>query len=118
MKKAILLVMVAMMISGCAVSRDRARNWRPDDSSKEGTFYGCLQDSQQEGSRGGFTANRNYASGGYSTEVTANKDLLEACMRAKGYYMRSMTGVEIFLTVITIPIMLPLVLATGNNEIY
>lgn len=94
MKRIIIFALSAMLLSGCGVSKMKVHNWKPDDNSRATTFYECLQQAQQVESRAGFAANQYGAAGSARTGAVTNKDILVACMNAKGYQLRNMTVTE------------------------
>lgn len=61
-------------------------------------------------SRAGFTANQYGAAGSARAGAVTNKNIMEACMNAKGYQLRSITGTELVVSLITIPISIPFAL--------
>lgn len=104
MKRLVFLVLMAMLVTGCGVSRMKVQNWNPGNDLRGSTFYECLQQAQQVESTAGFVANQNGATGGARTGAKTNQDMLVACMNAKGYQLRRMTGGEVVSTIITSPL--------------
>jgi hypothetical protein len=118
MKRIIVFALVIMLLTGCGVSRTRVNNWNPNDYPRASTFYECLQQAQQVESRAGFGANQYGAAGSARTGAITNKEILVACMNAKGYQLRKITGVEIVISLITLPLSIPFVLIGGDFDIY
>jgi len=107
MKKIIFLVVMALLLSGCGVSRMKVSNWNPNDSSRASTFYECLQQAQQVEAKAGFAANQYGAVGSARAGAMTNKQILEACMNAKEYHLRGITGGELVFSIITLPLAIP-----------
>lgn len=119
MKELTFFVVVAMLLTGCGVSRTKAINWNPDDYSRAGTFYECLQQAQQVESRADFGANQYGASGSARTGAITNKEILVACMNSKGYKLRAITNSELVISLITLPISIPFaLLGTPVGDFY
>jgi predicted Fe-S protein YdhL (DUF1289 family) len=91
MMKITLFVLSAILLTGCGVSRMNVNNWQPNDYQRSSVFYECLQQAQQVESRAGFYADKNAAAGGARTGAVTNKEILVACLNAKGYNLRSIT---------------------------
>lgn len=104
MKGLTFLVVVAMLLTGCGVSRMKVANWNPNDYSRASTFYECLQQAQQVESRADFGANQYGAAGRARTGAITNKEILVACMNAKGYQRRAITTGELVISIITLPL--------------
>ena len=110
MKGITFLALMTMLLTGCGVSKIKAKNWNPNDYSRASTFYDCLQQAQQIESRAGFGANQYCAAGSARTGAITNKKILVACMNANGYQLRAITGGEFVFSLITLPISIPFAL--------
>jgi hypothetical protein len=119
MKVVAFIGMVAILLSGCGISRVRVQNYNPNDYARQSAFYECLQQAQQIESTAGFAANQNFAAGSARTGAITNKPLLVACMESKGYQLRSMTGFEVGFTLVTLPLSIPFaILGADVNDFY
>jgi len=114
-----ILFVIVMTQTGCAVSRLKVNNWNPDNYSRANDFYECLRKSQQLESNAYVTANEHRASGSARTGAVTNKEILVACMNAKGYQLRKITGGELALSLATLPLSVPLTVLGGDvNDFY
>ena len=104
MMKITLFVLSAILLTGCGVSRMNVNNWQPNDYQRSSVFYECLQQAQQVESRAGFYADKNAAAGGARTGAVTNKEILVACLNAKGYNLRSITNTELVISLVTLPL--------------
>lgn len=102
--KIIIHIIIALLLTGCGVSRFKQQNWIPQNSLVSDYFYRCLKDSQQIESSAGFGANQNYASGYANTGYSTNDMLFVSCMNSKGYYLRKLTRSEAITSLLTFPI--------------
>ena len=120
MKRISFFILAAILLSGCGVSRMKAVNWNPYNDERGSIHYQCLQEAQQSESRAAFAVNQYGGSGGAYSGAKTNKDLLDACMHAKGYELRPLTNTELVITLVTLPITIPtaIILLEDWSEFY
>jgi hypothetical protein len=116
MKVFSLIVALTMLLTACGVSRFKSSNWNPNRGSRDVDYYECLQEAQQSVSRAFISAGRTSAVGGARSGAETNTQLLVSCMEAKGYRMRDMTGGEVAVTFITLPLSIPFAILGANVQ--
>ena len=112
--RAALVSTIIMSLTGCGVSRANQKNWTPDYSNKNTHFYNCLRESQGFQSSANISGNYGSAQSGQKT----NKEMLSSCMISKGYQLRKTTKNENIITIITLPLSIPLILLGGDRDFY
>jgi hypothetical protein len=96
-----------LAVTGC-VPANNARNWLPQRSEVDATYYKCLQEAQQGYALAGGAASGGTAAYSASAGATTNIELLKSCMQAAGYQKRDPTSAEATLGLITAPLWVPI----------
>jgi hypothetical protein len=105
MKK--LLLLASLVLSGCGVSAFEEHNWIPDTSSRGSDFMNCYERSQQPS----YFANTNFAVG----QVKPKASFINTCMKSQRYSLRSITGTELGISIVTLPISVAAILAAPSS---
>lgn len=106
-------------LTGCGVSSFKAQNWNTsvtDDIYRSKNLEICRHQAQYVEPKTSFDENKNIFVESQNKYANFNKTLLTACMEAKGYNLRDMTGEEMFIDAIAIPFELPLMMVGKNLD--
>lgn len=128
----ILLAMVAILCTGCGVSSFKAQNWNINDPNNDSNeLYRsknlsiCRQQAQQLELTDSSVEDQDKDAenldryGNINRYAKINKALLISCMETKGYTLRELTSAEIFITMVTAPIILPLkIVGKSFDDVY
>jgi hypothetical protein len=107
------IAVVAVLLGGC-VSINHADNYRPASDSRARDYYECFQNAHQPVAASSFGANRYAASGYAAAGMKLNAEMLESCMQARGYRLRSPSTPETVIGIATSPIWIPLGILGGG----
>jgi len=108
-----------MLLTGCGVSSFKAQNWNTSvtyDIYRSKNLEICRHQAQYVEPKTSLDENKNIVPENRNKYSNFNKALLTACMEAKGYNLREMTGEEMFIDAIAIPFELPLMMVGRNLD--
>ncbi len=120
----IILASAFLLFTGCGVSAFKAQNWNPTDHTDLNTeLYRskyleiCRHQAQLSDVSSNDAAYKEPGNG--DRYANFNRSLLTACMEAKGYKLRELTGTEVFFDTVTAPIEFPMMILGQNiDDIY
>lgn len=124
-QRTIFLVLSLMMCSGCGVSSFKAQNWISNDTQdlsselyRSNNLDLCRHQAQQSESAININQNTSNDVGMVSANrySNINKSVLTSCMESKGYKLRELNEMEIFINTVTAPFEFPLSLIGRNFE--
>jgi|APSaa5957512535_1039671.scaffolds.fasta_scaffold223859_2 hypothetical protein len=125
MKNVIIVLTLIMTLTSCSVSRVKDYNYNPvaKNVSREGRsseFYDCYKQASGQQSSGNMQGTQVNVYNANSPSHDLDKEMLENCMRARGYSLRGETTTETVTSWITSPITISLCLLIGkcNMDIY
>jgi hypothetical protein len=117
--KGFIFILFSMMLTGCGVSAFKAQNWNTSDINdiyRSKNLEICRHQALQTSPKASYDENKNIFIENPNKYANFNKTLLTACMEAKGYNLREITGEEILLDVIAVPFELPLMMVGKNLD--